>query len=119
MKRSAFVVLLSGVLCLSLGAVHKAAAQATVNGRPIKGPANSNLRLQIERAIYGYNGKGNDVTDRVRAQIRNNRIDMQVTNDTMGGDPNKNNKKNLKVLYTYGNKNYTKFVNEKDYLRIP
>ena len=81
---------------------------------------NNNLRLQIQRAIYGYNGKGNDVTNRVRSQIRNNQINMQVTNDTMGGDPNHGNKKNLKVVYTYGNnKSHSKYVNEKDWLRIP
>jgi hypothetical protein len=81
---------------------------------------NSNLRLDIQRAIYGYNGKGNDVTNRVRSQIRNNRIDMEVNNDTMGGDPNQGNKKNLKVVYTYGNgKAQTRFVNEHDWLRIP
>jgi hypothetical protein len=81
---------------------------------------NNNLRLQVQRAIYGYNGKGNDVTNRVRSQIRNNQINMEVTNDTMGGDPNHGNKKNLKVMYTYGNnKSHTKYVNEKDWLRIP
>jgi hypothetical protein len=81
---------------------------------------NSNLRLEIQRAIYGYNGKGNDVTNRVRSQIRNNRIDMEVNNDTMGGDPNHGNKKNLKVVFTYGGgKSQTRFVNEHDTLRIP
>ena len=61
----------------------------------------------------------NDVTNRVRSQIRNNRIDMEVNNNTMGGDPNHGNKKNLKVVYTYGNgKAQTRFVNEHDWLRI-
>jgi hypothetical protein len=93
---------------------------AQIGNRPINNNnVNNGVRLQIERAIYGYNGKGNDVTNRVRAQIRNNRVEMEVTNDTMGGDPNHGNKKNLKVIYTYGSKQRTIFVNEKDWLRIP
>ena len=56
---------------------------------------------------------------RVPAQMRNNWIEMEVTNDTMGGDPNRGNKKNLKVFYNYGGKSYTKLVDEKEWLRIP
>jgi len=113
------------VVTLTLGTVAPFRAVAQIGNRQINnnGVNNNNVnngaRLQIERAVYGYNGKGDDVTNRVRAQIRNNRVDMEVNNDTMGGDPNKGNKKNLKVVYTYGNKQRTKFVNEHDWLRIP
>ncbi|HXY48311.1 MAG TPA: hypothetical protein VEI01_02590 [Terriglobales bacterium] len=113
--RFSSALLLFVIAAMLLGPLEGATAQ-TINNRPVN---NSNLRLQIDRAIYGYNGKGNDVTNRVRDQIRNNRVEMQVTNDTMGGDPNHGQKKNLKVVYNYGNKRYTKFVNEKDWLRIP
>jgi hypothetical protein len=105
------------LLCFGNGVGASAQVNRTINNNNINN--NGNVRLQIQRAIYGYNGKGNDVTNRVRGEIRNNQINMQVTNDTMGGDPNRGNKKNLKVVYTYGNKSHTKFVNEKDWLRIP
>jgi hypothetical protein len=88
------------------------------NIRSVNSPSNG-TRLQINRAIYGYNGKGDDVTNRVRAQIRNNRVIMEVNNDTMGGDPNHGAKKNLKVVYTYAGRQQTRFVNEHDWLRIP
>jgi hypothetical protein len=97
-------------------------AQA-ISNRQLNGPNNNSIgngpRLQIQRAVYGYNGKGNDVTNRVRAQIRDNRVVMQVTNNTMGGDPNKGNKKNLKVVYTYGGRQQTRMVNEQSWLRLP
>jgi len=79
----------------------------------------SEIRLHVERAIYGRNGRGDDVTLRVRSQIRDNRIDMQVNNDTMGGDPNHGTPKELKVVYDYGGKKFTKVVREGDRLRIP
>jgi phosphopantothenoylcysteine synthetase/decarboxylase len=103
------------LILLVLSAATSLSAQIN-NNRTVN---TSGVRLQIERAIYGYNGKGNDVTNRVRAEIRNNQINMQVTNDTMGGDPNHGNKKNLKVVYTYGSKHRSVYVNEKDWLRIP
>ena len=113
--RFSSVLLLFVIAAMLLRPVEGATSQ-TINNRPVN---TSSFRLGIDRAIYGYNGKGNDVTQRVRDKIRNNRVEMQVTNDTMGGDPNHGQKKNLKVVYTYGNKHYTKFVNEKDWLRIP
>lgn len=96
------------------------AGLAQVRNRSTNQPnINNDVRLQIERAIYGYNGKGNDVTNRVRSQIRNNRVEMEINNDTMGSDPNHGAKKNIKVVYTYGSQRHTKLVNEKDWLRIP
>jgi len=109
-------------VCAAISLIATFHAAAQIGNRQINNNSvnnNNGPRLQIDRAVYGYNGKGNDVTNRVRSQIRNNRVEMEVNNDTMGGDPNKGNKKNLKVVYTYGGKQRTKFVNEKDWLRIP
>ena len=49
--------------------------------------------LHINRAVYGKEGKGKDVTERLRAMVRDNRLDIKVNNDTMGGDPNEHVKK--------------------------
>jgi len=38
-----------------------------------------------------------------------------VTNDTVRGDPNRGQKKNLKVLYNYSGQSYTKFVSKTGY----
>ena len=75
--------------------------------------------LYINRAIYGKEGKGKDVTQRVRAAVRDNRLDIEVNNDTMGGDPNEHTKKTLKVDYTYMGRRQSRTVNEHDRLRLP
>jgi hypothetical protein len=109
-------VFASIALCCLMG--NQSGRSQVAGNRSVNGPSNG-PRLQISRAIYGYNGKGDDVTNRIRSQIRNDRVDMEINNDTMGGDPNHGEKKNLKVVYTYGGKQRTKFVNEHDRLRIP
>ena len=80
---------------------------------------NQNLRLHIDKAIYGMSGKGSDVTFRVRSMIRNNSLDFKVNNTNLGGDPNKGTNKTLKVTYIYGGRRMSKIVNEGDRCRIP
>jgi hypothetical protein len=75
--------------------------------------------LHINRAAYGKEGKGKDVTGRIRAAVRDNRIDIEVNNDTMGGDPNEHTKKTLKVDYTYMGRRLSKVANEHDRLQLP
>jgi hypothetical protein len=38
---------------------------------------NRNRRLRVERAIYGRQGKGTDVTGRVKSMIRNDALQLQ------------------------------------------
>jgi hypothetical protein len=80
---------------------------------------NQNLRLHVDKAIYGMSGKGSDVTLRVRSMIRNNSLDFKVNNTNLGGDPNKGTNKTLKLTYTYGARRMSKIVNEGDRCRIP
>ena len=54
--------------------------------------------LHINRAIYGREGKGKDITGRLRAMVRDNRLDVEVNNDTMGGDPNEHTKKTSRSI---------------------
>jgi len=75
--------------------------------------------LHINHAAYGKEGKGKDVTQRLRAMVRDNRLDIEVNNDTMGGDPNEHTKKTLKVDYTYMGRRQSKVVNEHDRLQLP
>ena len=42
--------------------------------------------LQINKAVYGKEGLGKDVTQRLQKMIQNNTLDIKVTNITMGGD---------------------------------
>jgi len=75
--------------------------------------------LHINRGVYGREGRGRDVTARLRAAVRNNTLDVEVNNDTMGGDPNEHTKKTLKVDYTYMGRRLSKVVNEHEHLHLP
>jgi hypothetical protein len=75
--------------------------------------------LQINKAVYGKAGAGNDVTQRLQRMIHNNTLDVKVTNISMGGDPNKGADKSLKVDYTYRGQRKQVVVKEGDRLKLP
>ncbi len=75
--------------------------------------------LQILRATYGYGSRSFDVTDRLQRQVHNDRLDLRVTNDSMGGDPAVNQEKTLTVQYSFSGRTNQVVVREGDYLRLP
>ena len=75
--------------------------------------------LQINKAVYGKEGLGKDVTQRLQRMIKDNTLDVKVTNITMGGDPNKGTDKTLKVDYTFRGKRQQVVVKEGDRLKLP
>jgi Protein of unknown function (DUF4197)/Peptidase family M48/DnaJ-like protein C11, C-terminal len=76
-------------------------------------------RLTINRAQYGAAGRFTDVTARLNSQIQGDQLSLQVTNDTMGGDPAYGQNKTLTVQYTYNGRTGQVSVKEGDYLRLP
>jgi len=76
-------------------------------------------KLEIIKAVYGKEGMGKDVTDRLQKLIKNNTLDVKVTNIIMGGDPNKGADKTLKVDYTYRGQRKQVVVKEGDRLTLP
>lgn len=83
-------------------------------------PAQAQVRqLHINKAIYGHNGQGIDVTNRLRSMIKNNTLDIKVNNKNMGADPNVGADKSVKVEYTYQGKTSTRLVKEGDRLQLP
>ncbi len=76
-------------------------------------------KLEILKAVYGKEGMGQDVTGRLQKLIKNNTLDVKVTNITMGGDPNKSADKTLKVDYTYRGQRKQVVVKEGDRLTLP
>ena len=76
-------------------------------------------KLEIIKAFYGKNGHGNDVTRKLQRMIQNNTLDVKVTNDNMGGDPNVGADKSLKVDYTYRGQTLHKTVQEGKRLQLP
>ena len=76
-------------------------------------------QLHINKAIYGKNGQGIDVTNHLRSLIQNNTLNVKVNNSNTGGDPNVGADKSVKVEYTYQGRTSTKVVKEGDPLQLP
>ena len=80
-----------------------------------------NNTLRIVQANYGAtNGRGNrNVTQRLQGMVRNNRVDITVTNQNMGGDPAVGQSKQLYVQYEYRGRRSNTTVPEGGRLTIP
>lgn len=78
-------------------------------------------RLTITRATYGVAGLiSRDITARLRARIRDNRLDVMVDNALAGGDPAPTLPKQLDLSYTVGSgRPQTLRVFEGERLRLP
>lgn len=64
------------------------------------GNGGNRSRLTIIRATYGAPGQTRDVTGRLRARMRNGRLNMRVDNESLGGDPAPGAAKRLYVSYS-------------------
>lgn len=77
-------------------------------------------RLSIVSASYGAGRQTRDVSSRLRGYIRDDRINVKVTNSMAGGDPAPETPKTLKVSYRIGNGRTQEVrVAENEYLRLP
>ena len=73
--------------------------------------------LEILRAEYGYmpeDGKPmvRDITERLRARVKNGEICVQVGNDFAGGDPAFMKRKNVRIVYRYDGEEKTLLMEE-------
>lgn len=75
--------------------------------------------LVITRAIYGAGKKQHDITAPLAAEVHDGRLRIQVRNDTMGGDPARNQPKTLQVWFTYDGRQDMVILHENDYLELP
>jgi len=82
---------------------------------------NNNSSLRIVQAEYRpANGTaGRNVTSRLQNMVRNNRLDITVNNQTMGGDPAPGQSKQLYVAYQYGGRSRSTTVGENGRLNLP
>jgi hypothetical protein len=83
------------------------------------GTTTSQGNLQINRATYGSGYRTSDVTSRLNSQIQNDQLNLQVNNDSMGGDPAPGQAKTLTVQYALNGRTSQVAVNEGDTLRLP
>src|SRR5450755_4441432 len=76
-------------------------------------------KLKVNNAIYGRNGQGANVTNRVRSIVQSNSLDFKVNNGNLGGDPNVGADKVLRISYTYQGQTRTASFKEGDRCRLP
>jgi membrane-bound inhibitor of C-type lysozyme len=114
------------------GQVKTLTVEYALNGRPSQivvnegdtlqlpyGTITSQNNLHINRATYGSGYRTSDVTSRLNSQIQNNQLNLQVNNDSMGGDPDPGQTKTLTVQYALNGRTSQVVVNEGDTLRLP
>jgi Protein of unknown function (DUF3011)/DnaJ-like protein C11, C-terminal len=98
-------------------------SQVTVNDfdtlRVPYGTTTSGNNLRINRATYGSGNRTFDVTSRLNSQIQNDQLNLQISNDSMGGDPAPGQTKTLAVQYALNGRTRSAVVNEGDTLRLP
>lgn len=75
--------------------------------------------LRILGAEYGAGNQVADVTAQVDELIRGGQMTVQVTNETLGGDPAPKQTKALTVWYTFNGLAAQAVVEENDYLKMP
>jgi Domain of unknown function (DUF3395) len=76
-------------------------------------------QLVITRAVYGDlpDGPKTDVTEKVKAMVKDNRLTVEASNENFG-DPASGVNKSLEVDYTIDNVSYIKTADEDQTLAI-
>ena len=75
-------------------------------------------QLEIIRALYGSSGKYRIVTGDVQNHVRDNNINMLVSNENLGGDPAPNRKKEFLVIYRKQGREYGAHLQEGNWFII-
>src|SRR3954469_9994231 len=90
-------------------------------GATLRLPTNNNSydSLQIKRAIYGWENQTADVTSRLNSQVQGDRLNLQVTDENMGGDPAYGHVKKLTVDYSLNGQNHQVVTTQNDTLHLP
>jgi len=79
----------------------------------------SENQFRIIKAIYGTNDNKIDVTKEHIRKIKNNRLDVTVTNIITESDPDPGVKKHLTIEYIYKGKKHNKTVKEYARFQLP
>ena len=86
---------------------------------PERGYEYHGRELHIKRAFWGGAGHFVDVTETLRRETRDGHVVIAVENATMGGDPDPQVVKMLRVLYFHDGQRRQKVVPEHGELRLP
>jgi Zn-dependent protease with chaperone function len=79
---------------------------------------NGTSELRIVSARYGADNRFIDVRERMQSRVNDDRLDLRVTNSTMGGDPISQSK-TLQMTYEWAGRVYDVTVQENQQLLIP
>ncbi len=115
-----FIGVALGVVASILGSLLPIGAKAI--GRSIKKWADNivpHKQLKIQGASYGVGNSTKDVTQLLASKIMANKLEIQINNDNLGGDPAPKMPKELRITYSYGNKVFSKTIQENDGLNLP
>ena len=79
----------------------------------------ANTTLAIVNASYGSGSRRVDVTERLRSQVRTDKLDVTITNDWAGSDPAPTARKTLWLVYTLGGRTLYAEIGEGARLALP
>jgi len=82
-------------------------------------PGRSASELRVLQASWGSGGQQRDMTGRLNQLVQGNRLNVNVTDDSMGGDPAPGAEKRLRVIYMYRGLRYETNVPEGGVLSLP
>ncbi len=92
-------------------------------GRQLPGSDNRGQRgragLQIVTASYGAQNRFTDVRQLLQSRVQNDRLALQVTNASMGGDPARGASKTLRINYQWAGSAYDVVTRENQRVSIP
>ena len=93
-----------------------AKAQGQDEGRPL---SRRHYGLRIVAANYGARDRMIDVRELLQSRVQNNRLELQATNEAMGGDPFRGEQKVLHLTYEWQGREYDVVVPEGQSFSIP
>jgi len=95
----------------------------SAQGRQLQGSDNrrqrGTRRLQIVTASYGAQNRFTDVRQLLQSRVQDDRLDLQVTNTSMGGDPMRGASKTLRINYQWAGSAYDVVARENQRVSIP
>jgi hypothetical protein len=80
---------------------------------------NASGGLRIVTASYGAGDRFTDVRQRLQSRVKDDRLDLQVTNSSMGADPNRNRAETLRLRYEWAGRQYDTVVAENQWITLP
>lgn len=101
------------------GAPRAAGARVIRLVRRLWEQADSSGGLVIHTASYGTEEKMNDVTEILKSKVKDQKLELLVANDNLGGDPAYAEAKALRVEYTYAGERHSVTADERETLSLP